>query len=118
MNRCCSRKRRSARTAARLSNRKSPTSGTIRRVNRALHDPIKGRRAEPLKDTLALSAHSLGRHDIVALLVELDHVCKDFRRVLQVGVHDNDCVAGSEIQSRRDRSLVTKIAAEIQDLDR
>ncbi len=87
-------------------------------VNRALHDPVKSRRSEPLKDAIALSGYSLGRHDIVALLVELHHLRKDFRRVLQVGIHDDDCVAGSEIQSRCDRSLLTKIAAEIQNLDR
>ena len=48
--------------------------------------------------------------DVVSLAKASEHVCHDFRRILQIGVHDHDRIAPRVVEAGGDRELVPEIA--------
>ena len=57
--------------------------------------PVEQIGGQALERALAVARQPLGVDDLEALLPFGDHVEHDFGRVLQVGVHDDDRLAGA-----------------------
>ncbi|MGC4030993.1 MAG: hypothetical protein QM754_04500 [Tepidisphaeraceae bacterium] len=55
--------------------------------------------------------------DVGTLVHEAHHVGQEFGRVLQVGVDDEDAVAGAQRQARRERQLMAVVAGEFDGFD-
>jgi hypothetical protein len=69
-----------------------------------------------VEEALALSADAHAEHDLVSLLPPGDESGDELRRILQVGVQDDRRFSGCDIQTRRDRGLVTEVARQPDDL--
>ena len=52
-----------------------------------------------------------------SLLPHFQHFWNQFRRMLQIGIHDNDRSTGGEFETGGQGSLMTKIAGKMQNLD-
>ena len=87
------------------------------RIDRLAHDPVEQPGGEALVHAVAVAGDPLRRHDVESLVIQADHVLQDVRRILQVGVHDDDGVALGEVHPRRQRHLVAEVAAEADDFE-
>ena len=70
-----------------------------------------------LERRFAMALGSLRVGDVVALTIAREHLGDDFRRILQIGVHDHDGVAGCVIQARGERRRVAEVPREVDELD-
>ena len=62
-----------------------------------------------LEFTLTGAGQTAGVDDFISFLPFCDHLSDDLRRILQIGIHDDDCFSGGHVHSRCDRNLMTEI---------
>src|SRR4051794_37651231 len=67
-------------------------------------------RAGALEYTLTRARQAAGVDNLEPFLPFCDHLADDLRRILQIGVHDDDRFSGSHVHSSCDRDLMAEIA--------
>jgi hypothetical protein len=72
--------------------------------------PIEQMGGDALEPAFACARQTARIDDVVALLPFGDHLFDDFRRVLQVGIHDDDRCALRRVHAGGDGDLVAEIA--------
>jgi hypothetical protein len=86
-------------------------------VDSPLHQSVKPPRREAFNKAVALPADSLRGDKVEALFESRDHFQQQLRRVLQVGVHHDDCVPVRDVETSSDRRLMPEIPREPHDFD-
>ena len=86
-------------------------------VTEPTDDPVKEPGGKSLENVLPRSGSPLGKNNLVALLPFVDQLRDQLRGILQIGIDDNDGVAGGVIDARSSGHLMTKIPAEEDVLD-
>jgi hypothetical protein len=79
-------------------------------VAEAAEQAIEQVGGQPFESAFALSRKALGVDDLIARFPFGDHFEHDLGRVLQIGVHDDDGLAGCALHAGRDRDLMAEIA--------
>ena len=69
-------------------------------------------RGQILKKACILCCQALGLHNFIACLPQAQKLWNQLRRVLQIAIHGNHCIAVSVIQATGERHLMTIIAAQ------
>jgi hypothetical protein len=65
-----------------------------------------------LEEGVAVAVGALGGDDVVALLIEGNELGEEFGWVLEIGVHDDDAIAGGAVDTGGDGGLVAEVAGE------
>src|SRR6185295_7484825 len=84
-------------------------------IHKLSNDPVEELRRVALEKTIAVARRPLGRHNVVALIEQFEHLRQEFGRVLEIRIHHSDGIAGREIESCRDCRLMAEITAEEND---
>src|SRR5688572_17561534 len=85
-------------------------------VTDAAQQAIKAEIAEALEQAL-FPLRADGVDDLVAVPPTLDKLSEDFRRVLQIAIHDDDRATARQVDARTDRRLVTEVPTQVDTRD-
>ena len=86
-------------------------------ADKPAHAPVEEPGRGGLEDAFALAALALAIDHVIALTVAVDHAVNHAQRILEVGIHQDDGVAGSVIETGRGGELVAEVSGELQDHD-
>ena len=78
---------------------------------------VERARRRLLEPALLRAAATPHQHDIVAFLPGANHVRDELRRILQVGVDDDDRVAVRVVETRAHRHFLAEVARQVDDGD-
>ena len=70
-------------------------------ADKPAHAPVEEPGRGGLEDAFALAALALAIDHVIALTVAVDHAVNHAQRILEVGIHQDDGVAGSVIETGR-----------------
>ncbi len=83
-------------------------------LGRARQQPVEAMRCRPLERRLARAARADAVDDVRAFVSHhFHHLGQKLRRVLEVGVDDQDRIAAAEVETRRERELMAMIARQV-----
>jgi len=71
---------------------------------------VKDARGPKLQPRLAFAGEPPAVDYVVAFLPTLDHLADDFGRILQIGIHHDNRIAGRRVHSGADCNLMAEIS--------